>query len=265
MESESGQALALRMRQMVVPLSAGFGSACAASLVWMLACRHPLFPAIGVAIAYLSAALVFAIAGSYVCRTTRWFNTLPLLPLSSLRRALHAGAVVASVALFIGSLELHSWRPAGDPLGLSSRSHPTLSQCEGCGRWILCSMPLFVAYMLHDLQSRAPVIWWAVSAVAITLSHVLNAFVLIEIPTASQDNASAASAHWDWVLVLCIQLLYLTINYFFAQAALLSIHFHRTQLLQRESALVEQGKSLALQREQAFSTAHVKSQFLANM
>jgi len=70
MESEASHALALRMRQMSLPIGAGFAVACAGSAVcqWMLAGPHPrpwLGPASGVPVVYLAAALVFIIAGPF--------------------------------------------------------------------------------------------------------------------------------------------------------------------------------------------------------
>ena len=257
---EARKSITLRMRRMGWMVAVGFALAFLGSIGLLLFSGDQPFIPTG-AFGYLLGALLFSAFYPWVTRTTRWFKCQPLLPLATLHRTLNVSAGFCAAALFVGALEFHGSR------GL----HPDafVSQTEGWSRWVLCSLPLFVGYVLHDVNSVASQIWWGVSMAAIFISHVLNAFWLaapaddFELLHSDSNALRGRGRSQQWILALAIQLLFCSLNFKVAQAAMVSIQAHRIQLWRREQFMLEQGKHLAQQREAAFSTANQKSQFLA--
>jgi hypothetical protein len=253
-DMESRKAITMRIRKVGWAIALAFFLAFVGSIGLLLGSDVKYLPVQG--LCYLAACLTFALGYPMIGRQTVWFRTRPLLPLHTLHQALDVWAAITCAVLFIGSLELHGSEPLA--------SQPSPSTSEGWSRWILCSLPLFVGYLLHDLHSRAAVMWCVITAVTITSSHVINELWIGSV-RASYPSVRGIQRSQQWYLELGVQLLFLFLNLFFARAASLSIQSHVVQLWHREKFMLEQGKYLAAQREAAFSTANQKSTFLANM
>ena len=259
-DMESRKAITLRVRQVGWVVSVAFALSGIGAIASMFASSSSFVPIAG--IFYLVAAIVFGVYTPIVGRQTRFFRSQPLLTLSTLQRALNAWAGVTCATLFIGSLSLHS---TGGASGLDvGTTFTTQDQTDSWSRWVLCCLPAFVGYLHHDLRSPAAKVWTGITAGVLLLSHLLDHYVL-------GDNiyatvlATSASRSYSWILEFLVQLLFLLVHLFFSLASSLSIQSHVVQLWHRERFMLEQGKALAVQREQAFSTANQKSSFLASM
>lgn len=249
-DMESRKAITLRVRQVGWVVSVAFALSGIGAIASMLASSQSYVPIAGMC--YILASVLFGVCTPIVGRQTRFFCRQPLLTLSTLQLALNAWAGVTCATLFIGSLALHF-----------NRGFTTSDQTDGWARWVLCCLPAFVGYLHHDLRSPAAKVWTGITGGVLVMSHLLDHYVLEE--NSGSSGVDLASRQYSWILECLVQLLFLLVHLFFSLASSLSIQSHVVQLWHRERFMLEQGKALAVQREQAFSTANQKSSFLASM
>jgi len=255
---EARKTLTLRIRRVGWATILAAAGACLASIVRLAVAGQGLISA--QAICYFLLFIVLLLVCPYAGRQTKWFKPLPLLPLSTLQHGLAACTGLVCCVLFIGSLEL----------GGATSLTPSLPTLEGWTLWMLCCLPLYVCY-INSTQARVATMWSIIAAAILILSHIINRFVIspnLE-STTSKDTTSDAAVwahqrHDLWYIALIVQLAFLALNHHFSQSSLQSLQDHVVQLWAREQFMLEQGKALALQREQAFSTANQKAQILAN-
>lgn len=252
-DMESRKAITMRIRKIGWVVTFAFFVGFVGSMGFLIGSTKLYLPIS--AICYAIGMVMCGVGTPMLGRQTDLFRSKPLLELKTLYRVLNAWATVTCVALFIGSIEFHTSNSNG-----TLPSVATVEQAEGWSRWILCTLPLFVGYLQHDFHSRAAVVWCMISGCALVLSHIINEFVI-----GSRDSSNVIVHSREWYLELSVQLLFLGLNTFFAEAASLSIQSHVVNLWHREKFMLEHGKYLAAQREAAFSTANQKSSFLANM